>query len=142
LRLPTGTCLSEFIDFRLDEIEWTPVTVTVLVPARVRRRYRWRANRRAKKFAAEWLKWAREQAERTAELVRRDAIDQIRRDELAAQSAELLDSAKIAERMAAAETRKPRKAMSKAIKRERQKLERAGKALARAKLAAFRKRNS
>jgi hypothetical protein len=138
MRLPTHTCLGEFLDCGLDEIEWEPPKL----PYYAMRKLRVRVNRLGKIIAADWLAEAKAQLERTADQIRRDAIDQLRRDELAAQSADLADSARIAEQMAIAEIKKPRRAMNKAIKRERQKLERAGRALARAKLAAFRNRTN
>lgn len=128
--LPDHTCLSVFLDISLSEIEWD-----IPVSNFVRQKLRRKANKIGRRIIADWLQDAKAKAEKVADMIARDEVDQRRRDQLIAASNDLDDSVRIANQMAAEAMPKPHRSLNRKIKRERQRLERDGRRLAKLKLA-------
>jgi hypothetical protein len=142
--------LTTILGMPLSEIEWTAQKVS----KRTQKRMRAQAAAIGRKIAAEdraaALAWLAEVGRQIAS----DALDQQRRDaaeaERQANERDLAETLKTIDRMVEQELpalraeleqkRKKRKAMGKAVKRERAKLEAAAKKLAKLKLAQLRRR--
>jgi hypothetical protein len=146
--------LTTLLGMSLDQIEWfAPATLQVVPPKptkvsnRERKRLRVRAYEQGKRIVADWLTAAKEHSARIAKLVSEDKIwlaEEAQREWLAKDAA---DSSALAHRLTdrlipslTAAKAKERRAMGKAIKRERQRLNEAASKLAKAKLAAFKAR--
>jgi hypothetical protein len=137
------------IGINLTEIEWRAEKIS----NRERKRLLAKANKIGKIILADWLADAKASLAATAKLVDADrewlAREAEREAERAAAERDLADTTVIIDRLveadlpalraAADRLRKQRRAMSKAVKRERQRLEAAGRKLAGAKLQAFRR---
>jgi hypothetical protein len=144
--------LTTILGMSLNDIEWTEPKVSRAFVARMKAQ----ADKVGRIIAADWINAAKERLAEVGRQVTADAVDQQRRDqqereqhaaqaELNERLADHCDSVAIAQRLLeavlpAALAKKHRKAMARAIKRERQRLNEAASKLAKAKVAAFKAR--
>jgi hypothetical protein len=131
----------------LNDLEWADAKIS----KRERKKLKARADYLGKVILSDWLANAKAQSARTAGLIAADAEDQALRDQQEAIRLDMQDSVAIAQRMVAAiapaldkaiaQARKERRKMNRAVKREREKLESAGRKLAGLKLREFKARH-
>jgi hypothetical protein len=142
--------LTTILGMSLHEIEWEQPKLSRATVARLKAQ----ADRIGRMIAADWINVAKERLADIGQQIAADALDQQRRDEAEAERQEAERAAaetqaiidRLVERDLPAlkaeliQKRKQRKAMGKAVARERVKLEAAVRKLARAKLARFKAR--
>ena len=131
------------IGIDLHEVEWESPRIS----KRVQNRLRAQAAKIGKVIVDDWLAEAKARSARTAALIAADAIDQRRREEDAQARRDYAETVAIAERMADALFPAIQKAYNDEcrrliaeIKRDQERIRKAGRRIARAKLARFKAR--